>query len=76
MESMLRSPIYSHFQSTLQGAQSIRAFRVQRQFERHSDFLVDRNQRMYFAQTISFRLALHSSRQLPFQSLFAYLKLK
>jgi ABC-type multidrug transport system fused ATPase/permease subunit len=44
LESVSRSPVYSHFGETLSGASTIRAFGLQNRFIRISDAKVDANQ--------------------------------
>ena len=44
LESSSRSPIYSHFQESINGAVSIRAYSKVDQFQLQSEALVDRNQ--------------------------------
>ncbi len=41
LEAVTSSPIYSHFQETLQGVSSIRAFNQAERFSELSDHLVD-----------------------------------
>ena len=48
LESVSRSPIYSHFGETLSGASTIRAFGLQNKFTLQSEALVDKNQICYF----------------------------
>ncbi|KAM9305127.1 multidrug resistance-associated protein 1 [Gastrophryne carolinensis] len=55
LESVSRSPVYSHFNETLLGASVIRAFGEQKQFIRTSDFRVDENQRAYYPSIVSNR---------------------
>lgn len=46
------SPIYSHFQETLQGAASVRAFRETQRFSESSDRYVDISFSAQLAQTL------------------------
>ncbi|KAK2171191.1 hypothetical protein NP493_1094g02038 [Ridgeia piscesae] len=48
IDSILRSPIYTHFGETVTGCSSIRAFGQQERFINRSDFLMDENQKSYF----------------------------
>lgn len=55
LESVSRSPIYSHFGETLNGASTIRAFGLQNQFIHESENQVDRNQICYYPSIIANR---------------------
>ncbi|KAK7480989.1 hypothetical protein BaRGS_00027804 [Batillaria attramentaria] len=55
IESVTRSPIFSHFSETLSGAATIRAFRATERFIAESKTRVDRNQVFYFASACSLR---------------------
>ncbi|XP_053551240.1 multidrug resistance-associated protein 1 isoform X2 [Bombina bombina] len=55
LESVSRSPVYSHFNETLLGTSVIRAFGEQKQFIKISDFRVDENQRAYYPSIVSNR---------------------
>ena len=46
---MSRSPIYSHFSETINGAASIRAFGVCERFQSESQSLVDQNNVFFYA---------------------------
>uniref|UniRef100_A0A8C4NL06 ABC-type glutathione-S-conjugate transporter n=1 Tax=Eptatretus burgeri TaxID=7764 RepID=A0A8C4NL06_EPTBU len=48
LESVSRSPIYSHFSETVMGASVIRAYGEQACFVGRNDFLVDDNHRSYY----------------------------
>ncbi|XP_041856879.1 multidrug resistance-associated protein 1 isoform X2 [Melanotaenia boesemani] len=55
LESVSRSPIYTHFNETLLGTSVIRAFGEQERFIRESDQRVDHNQKAYFPGIIANR---------------------
>ncbi|XP_018048305.1 PREDICTED: multidrug resistance-associated protein 1 isoform X2 [Atta colombica] len=55
LESVSRSPIYSHFSESVTGAQIIRAYGVQEQFIHESENRVDFNQVCYFPSIIANR---------------------
>ena len=48
LDSVSRSPIYAHFQETLGGISTIRAYRQQNRFELENEWRVDANLRAYF----------------------------
>ncbi|KAI9661444.1 MAG: hypothetical protein M1829_006275 [Trizodia sp. TS-e1964] len=48
LDSISRSPIYAHFQETLGGITSIRAYKQQRRFTKENEWRVDANLRAYF----------------------------
>lgn len=48
LESTTRSPIYSHFQETVTGASSIRAYNVKDRFVKECCDRVDTNHRIYY----------------------------
>jgi len=48
LDSVSRSPIYAHFQETLSGISTIRAYRQQSRFSRENEWRVDANLRAYF----------------------------
>ncbi|XP_041086711.1 multidrug resistance-associated protein 1-like [Polyodon spathula] len=55
LESVSRSPVYSHFNETLLGTSVIRAFQEQQRFIRESDSRVDHNQRAYYPSIVANR---------------------
>ena len=57
LDSVSRSPIYSHFGETVQGATTIRAFHAQPRFIEESQNKVDANQKCYFHTLTSNRCA-------------------
>lgn len=48
LDSVSRSPIYAHFQESLSGISTIRAYNQQKRFELENEWRVDANQRAYF----------------------------
>ncbi|KAJ2994746.1 hypothetical protein NUW58_g1475 [Xylaria curta] len=48
LDSVSRSPMYAHFQESLGGTSTIRAYRQQGRFEQESEYRVDANLRAYF----------------------------
>lgn len=57
LESVSRSPVYSHFNETLLGVSVIRAFADQERFIRQSDLKVDENQKAYYPSIVANRWA-------------------
>ncbi|XP_029825767.2 multidrug resistance-associated protein 1 [Ixodes scapularis] len=55
LESVTRSPIYTHFSETLSGVSTIRAYGAQERFVLESNHRVDYNQMCYYPSTISNR---------------------
>uniref|UniRef100_A0A8D0EF95 ABC-type glutathione-S-conjugate transporter n=1 Tax=Salvator merianae TaxID=96440 RepID=A0A8D0EF95_SALMN len=55
LESITRSPIYSHFSETVTGASVIRAYRRQKSFVHISDLKVNDNQKSYYPGIVSNR---------------------
>ncbi|XP_026871524.2 multidrug resistance-associated protein 1 isoform X1 [Electrophorus electricus] len=55
LESVSRSPVYSHFNETLLGTSVIRAFGKQQRFIGESDYRVDHNQRAYYPSIVANR---------------------
>ncbi|PAV79138.1 hypothetical protein WR25_03212 [Diploscapter pachys] len=55
LESASRSPIYSHFQESIQGASSIRAYRVADLFIQESQNRVDENLSTYYPSLVANR---------------------
>ena len=55
LESVSRSPIFSHFFETINGVSTIRAFGVQRQFIDTGDAKVDENQMAAYPATMANR---------------------
>uniref|UniRef100_A0A1B6KLL2 ABC-type glutathione-S-conjugate transporter n=1 Tax=Graphocephala atropunctata TaxID=36148 RepID=A0A1B6KLL2_9HEMI len=78
LESTTRSPIYSHFSETVQGAQSIRAYGMQEVFISQSEEKVDLNQTCNFPNMtamrwLAIRLESVSNLIVFFSALFAVL---
>lgn len=57
LESVSRSPIYTHFNETLLGTSVIRAFGEQERFIQESDQRVDHNQKAYYPSIVANRSA-------------------
>ncbi|KAJ6656004.1 hypothetical protein lerEdw1_004589 [Lerista edwardsae] len=55
LESVSRSPVYSHFNETLLGVSVIRAFAEQKRFVQQSDLKVDENQKAYYPSIVANR---------------------
>ncbi|XP_060917590.1 multidrug resistance-associated protein 1-like isoform X1 [Labrus mixtus] len=55
LEAVSRSPIYSHFNETVQGAGVIRAFGEQQRFVLQASHYVDNNQEAYFPRFVATR---------------------
>lgn len=55
MESVTRSPVYTHFNETLLGTSVIRAFGDQERFISESDHRVDSNQKAYYPSIVANR---------------------
>ncbi|KAA0200834.1 hypothetical protein HAZT_HAZT009941, partial [Hyalella azteca] len=55
IESVSRSPIYSHFGETVQGAATIRAYSKQADFIQDSELKVDTNQISYYPSVVANR---------------------
>ncbi|PNF24809.1 hypothetical protein B7P43_G15136 [Cryptotermes secundus] len=78
LESVSRSPIYSHFGESITGAQTIRAYGVQQRFMQESESRVDFNQICYFPSIIAnrwlaVRLEMVGNLIIFFASLFSVL---
>ncbi|NXP68542.1 MRP1 protein, partial [Chloropsis cyanopogon] len=55
LESVSRSPVYSHFNETLLGVSVIRAFEEQKRFIQQNDMKVDENQKAYYPSIVANR---------------------
>ncbi|KAL5473787.1 hypothetical protein EMCRGX_G028343 [Ephydatia muelleri] len=80
LESISRSPIYSHFQESIQGATSIRAYRVQERFVLENERRVDHNLMAYFLSVssnrwLAIRLEFVGNLVIFFTALFAVIQI-
>jgi multidrug resistance-associated protein (MRP) len=78
LESVSRSPIYSHFQETLGGVTTIRAYHKQEEFLEQSEHKVDYNQEAYYPgicanRWLAIRLEFIGNLVVFFAALFAVL---
>lgn len=55
LDSVTRSPLYSFFSETVSGLSVIRAFQHQQRFLKHSELLIDTNQKCVYSWIISNR---------------------
>lgn len=55
LDSVTRSPIYAHFQESLGGITTIRAYRQQKRFALENEWRVDANVRAYFPSVVANR---------------------
>lgn len=65
LESVSRSPIYTHFNETVQGASVIRAFGEQHRFIVQANKRIDFNQTSYFPRFVATRLGLIETTNSP-----------
>ena len=78
LESVSRSPIYSHFQETLNGVATIRAYHKQEEFTEENESKVDHNQEAYYPglcanRWLAIRLEFVGNFIVLFAALFAVL---
>ncbi|KAK9886056.1 hypothetical protein WA026_014839 [Henosepilachna vigintioctopunctata] len=78
LESVSRSPIYSHFSETIAGVSSIRAYKQQERFTIESDSKQDQNQACFYPSVIAgnwmdVRLGIVGNMIILFAALFAVL---
>uniref|UniRef100_A0A8C1FTL6 Multidrug resistance-associated protein 1 n=1 Tax=Cyprinus carpio carpio TaxID=630221 RepID=A0A8C1FTL6_CYPCA len=69
LESVSRSPVYTHFNETLLGTSVIRAFGEQQRFITESDGRVDHNQKAYFPSIVANREVRVCGKLCPLMSL-------
>jgi ATP-binding cassette subfamily C (CFTR/MRP) protein 1 len=55
LDSITKSPIFSHFSETLAGAQTIRAYRLEERFRAENARRLDHNQKAYFCVNVANR---------------------
>eukprot|EP00800_Vazella_pourtalesii_P021766 TRINITY_DN821_c0_g1_i2.p1 TRINITY_DN821_c0_g1~~TRINITY_DN821_c0_g1_i2.p1 ORF type:complete len:1532 (-),score=331.57 TRINITY_DN821_c0_g1_i2:43-4638(-) len=76
IESITRSPVYSHFQESLSGVSTIRGYKMQNSFIQENEDRVDRNQEVYYPSIsanrwLAIRLELVGHFVVFFAALFA-----
>ena len=81
LESVSRSPIFTHFSETINGVSTIKAYSATRRFIEESDQRVDSNQRCFYPNSVAYcwlqvRLELMACFLIFFASLFAVLSKK
>ncbi|XP_042906948.1 multidrug resistance-associated protein 1 isoform X2 [Parasteatoda tepidariorum] len=79
LESITKSPIYSHFSETLSGTSTIRAYKMEDKFCEHSNTLVDNNLVCYYPSVVanrwlSIRLDFIGNMIIFFAALFSVLQ--
>lgn len=62
LDSVSRSPIYSHFSETVSGLSVIRAYGHQERFLQHNEKTIDENIKTVYPWIVSNRLEFHSNR--------------
>lgn len=72
LESVTRSPIYSHFSETLSGTSTIRAYQAEQVFIEQSNHHVDINQQCYYPATVSNRFVHVHWRNILFEHVKPY----
>jgi len=55
LESVNLSPIYSHFDESVHGASTIRAYRKEKEFMNESLYRIDKHQQAYYPSIIANR---------------------
>lgn len=81
LESVTRSPIFTHFSETINGVSTIKAYNVAQRFILESDHRVDTNQRCFYPNAVAncwlqVRLEFMANGLIFFASLFAALSKK
>ena len=60
IDSIRRSPVFAHFDETLSGSASIRAYNQQLRFLDRCDQLIDESQRAHYLFTVSLRYVMRA----------------
>jgi ATP-binding cassette, subfamily C (CFTR/MRP), member 1 len=76
LDSVSKSPIYAHFQESLNGISTVRAYRQQGRFKQENEYRIDANMRAYYPSIssnrwLAIRLEFIGSIIILFASLFA-----
>lgn len=50
VEALTRSPLFAHFSESINGISTIRAYKLEQQFIKHNEKLIDTNMRTWFVQ--------------------------
>lgn len=58
LNSVTRSPTFSHFGETISGVSTVRAYKVQDRFIDQMNYKIDENLLYYYPETVSYRFQI------------------